>query len=90
MCRLFNAETEKLNAASEHRLSQNNIIRRSKRETKIKSTNIDVENAKRVESIVDRLYEDLEENGEKVTYRQRNLDSLTTAIVKVCTRNTPF
>ncbi|XP_028169019.1 uncharacterized protein LOC114359000 [Ostrinia furnacalis] len=83
MCRIFTVENEKLNRAHSKNSYQNGGNSRSKRETgEMKPTvNVNTENvekAKRVESIVDKLYEDIVEDGAPVTYRHRNLETLTT------------
>lgn len=81
MCRIFTVENQKLNGGYHKNSYQNGGKRRAKRDTgNLKSYNtIDVENAKRVENIIDKLYEDIVEDGEPVTYRQRNIETLTTA-----------
>jgi 23S rRNA maturation mini-RNase III len=54
---------------------------RSKRDTqimKLGNPSISAESMKRVENIVDTLYDDLQEKGEKITYRTRNFVTITT------------
>ncbi|KAL0867876.1 hypothetical protein ABMA27_008566 [Loxostege sticticalis] len=79
MCRIFTIENEKLNRAYSAKSYRNGGRRRAKRDTgKLMPNAVEVENAKRVEEIVDKLYEDMAEDGVPVTYRQRNIDTLTT------------
>ncbi|RVE54011.1 hypothetical protein evm_001414 [Chilo suppressalis] len=72
MCRIFNAENDKLQLLqprSEDRTHYRS--RRTKRDVglmKLGNPVLDDESAKRIENIVDKLYEDLDE---RVTYRQR-------------------
>ncbi|CAG5047672.1 unnamed protein product [Parnassius apollo] len=86
MCRIFNAETarlEKLNKASDFNVHMNHNNQKKQEHNRMKR-NVNpalTENAydmERVERIVDKLYDDMEEHGQKVTYRQRRINTVTT------------
>lgn len=71
LCRMFHAENQMdLNGPEKHR--------RFKRGTPSPQN---VNDAERVENIVDKLYDDVQEGGEKVTYRQKVIPTTTTAKV---------
>ncbi|XP_031764415.2 uncharacterized protein LOC116412858 [Galleria mellonella] len=78
MCRLFAAEGEKLSSnlnPIKKIANHEKELSRSKREINFKKEGLDVSNARRIESIVDKLYDDITENGKKVAYRRRDFGS---------------
>ncbi|XP_053617296.1 uncharacterized protein LOC128679227 [Plodia interpunctella] len=89
MCRMFSEGKGKAeNGRGMHTIktpyhAKEQTSRRGKRSASYKSPGGELADARRVESIVDKLYEDLEENGEKVQYRKRNLDPPIAANVEV-------
>ncbi|KPI98833.1 Zinc metalloproteinase nas-7 [Papilio xuthus] len=82
MCRIFNEETARLeqyNSAKKLKTNEDHSKQhvRSKRNVESLNPTVKVEDIRRVEGIVDKLYDDMDGNG-KVTYRQRRFDSPTT------------
>ncbi|XP_075983375.1 uncharacterized protein LOC142981374 isoform X2 [Anticarsia gemmatalis] len=79
MCRIFNEETEKLERLNQMQEHHNRRHRRSKRQTNLNAINpaLNPEDALRVETIVDKLYDDLLEQGQKVNYRRGNVAAKT-------------
>lgn len=81
MCRIFTEETKKLEKINEmkkgHRLKKKSILKhqRAKRQAKLNPA-MYVDDARRVESIVDKVYDDLSEKGEKINYRRVNIQEL--------------
>ncbi|XP_059048894.1 uncharacterized protein LOC131844117 [Achroia grisella] len=78
MCRIFNAESEKISAHQNpvtRRAGYDKRPRRYKRDVDIIKKDLSIDTARRIESIVDKLYDDVTENGEKVAYRRRDLES---------------
>lgn len=83
ICRIFNNENERLNLNIPKKLVSGI---RNKRAVLNPISNVNPvlneEDAQRVEKIVEKLYDDLEENGEKVTYRrlQYSTPTVTTPV----------
>ncbi|KAJ2940189.1 hypothetical protein O0L34_g11753 [Tuta absoluta] len=79
MCRLFEHEQHMKQITNNLPREKKTLKRRGKREIAASKFNgappLKEEDAKRVESIVDKLYDDLTENGKRVTYRQREKTS---------------
>ncbi|CAG9559182.1 unnamed protein product [Danaus chrysippus] len=74
ICRLFNQETKYLESVNATNYTINNSSNnRSKREIRADVDNplLKDEDIERVESIVDKIYDDMEQNGNRVTYRRR-------------------
>ncbi|XP_072934724.1 uncharacterized protein [Epargyreus clarus] len=82
MCRMFNEEN-KLESLKSYDVRNQNFAhnhRRIKRDLKPENSSFNFEEARRVENIVDKLYDDMAENGIRVTYRQRDLRTTTTTV----------
>lgn len=82
MCRIFNEETARLEQYNSGRKFKTNDDHskqhiRTKRNVDSLNPAVKVEDIRRVEGIVDKLYDDMDVDG-KVTYRQRRFDSPTT------------
>ncbi|XP_060806789.1 uncharacterized protein LOC106129860 isoform X1 [Amyelois transitella] len=89
MCRMFSENKALYGGRRANSLSgtpyyeKEQILRRGKRSADYKSNAGEQEDARRVESIVDRLYDDMDGNGGRVEYRRRNLDppiTITTTV----------
>ncbi|CAB3222129.1 unnamed protein product [Arctia plantaginis] len=84
MCRIFTEETQKLEKINEvkkgHRSKKKGVLkhRRAKRQTGFNALNptLYLDDARRVENIVDKVYDDLLEKGEKIKYRRMNIEEL--------------
>lgn len=91
MCRIFSEETarlEQLNNArksyvNDQDISKTSYHNRTKRNADILNPAVKNDDIQRVENIVDKLYDDMEGNGQKITYRQRALTSTTTEKVRL-------
>ncbi|KPJ11612.1 Astacin-like metalloendopeptidase [Papilio machaon] len=82
MCRIFNEETARLeqyNSVKKFKTNEDHSKQhiRTKRNVDSLNPTVKVEDIRRVEGIVDKLYDDMDGNG-KVTYRQRRFDTTTT------------
>ncbi|XP_045539320.1 uncharacterized protein LOC106714493 [Papilio machaon] len=82
MCRIFNEETARLeqyNSVKKFKTNEDHSKQhiRAKRNVDSLNPTVKVEDIRRVEGIVDKLYDDMDGNG-KVTYRQRRFDTTTT------------
>lgn len=77
ICRLFNQEIKYLEAVNATNYTLNNSSNnRAKREVRADVDNplLKDEDIERVESIVDKIYDDMQQNGSPVTYRRRFLN----------------
>ncbi|KPJ21066.1 hypothetical protein RR48_00497 [Papilio machaon] len=82
MCRIFNEETARLeqyNSVKKFKTNEDHSKQRVRTKRNVDSLNptVKVEDIRRVEGIVNKLYDDMDGNG-KVTYRQRLFDTTTT------------
>ncbi|CAH2052373.1 unnamed protein product, partial [Iphiclides podalirius] len=101
MCRIFNEETARLEQLNNARKSNRNRNinnseapnhRRMKRNVNSPYPGLKDDDKRRIENIVDKLYDDMEGNGQKVTYRQRRFSTMTTekAVVNTTARRFHF
>ncbi|KAG6449742.1 hypothetical protein O3G_MSEX006198 [Manduca sexta] len=86
MCRIFTEESEKLKYNEPNELNQytKNTRSRKKRDVgnPIYSINpaLNEEDKERIEGIVDKLYDDMGEKGERVTYRHHSVPTTTVTV----------
>ncbi|KAM3964030.1 uncharacterized protein ACR2FA_002075 [Aphomia sociella] len=80
MCRIFTAESEiissHLNPGYIKIANHEKSVNRAKRNVEVIKKGLSFDNARRIESIVDKLYDDVTENGEKVAYKRKDLESI--------------
>ncbi|CAG4932375.1 unnamed protein product [Colias eurytheme] len=75
ICRIFNEQNELLQKASKDDIkSINNRFKRDLVPHDVGNPLLNSEDLRRVENIVDKLYDDMEQNGQKIIYRQRILN----------------
>ncbi|XP_045770578.1 uncharacterized protein LOC123871060 isoform X2 [Maniola jurtina] len=85
ICRLFNEENSRRQISSATNIKSNvnnspttrHRIKRNVDSNKIDNPVLHRKDILRVEKIVDKLYDDFEDNGNHITYRQRNLENVT-------------